>query len=276
MMPLQKKPKELPDPYIQKIERLLIQYGKSTHRSVRRMLQTGTVCVNGQTVTSPSHPFDTRNDVLSVDGQQVPVSPHIYLMLNKEQDTVCSTVSGMLHTSVLERFPEQILHPDNLPPLHLVGRLDADTEGLLLLTTDGVFSHLLTDPEKHIPKTYLVYLRDYVLPTDRERYIKEFRQGVTVPPATKSPSFTTKPAELTWTDDDGKYCTITGAEFTTCTLTITEGKFHQVKRMFLAMGNEVIFLKRIAMGNLFLDENLLPGQYRSLSDGELSDLQGIL
>ncbi len=276
MMPLQKKPKESPDPYFLKIDRILIQYGKSTHRSVRRMLLNRSVILNGEIVTSTSQLVDTRNDRLFINGEQVPLTPHIYLMLNKKQDTVCSTVSGMLHTSVLEQFPPQMLNPPNLPPLHLVGRLDADTEGLLLLTTDGHFSHFLTDPEKHIPKTYLVYLRDYVPPEERERYIKEFQQGVTVPPATKSPSFTTKPAELEWIEDDGKYCTITGDDFTTCTVTITEGKFHQVKRMFLAMGNEVIFLKRIAMGNLFLDENLLPGQYRPLSDQELSELQGMV
>lgn len=271
-MPLQKKPKESPDPYFLKIDRILIQYGKSTHRSVRRMLLNRSVILNGEIVTSASQLVDTRNDVLYINGEQVPLTPHIYLMLNKEQDTVCSTVSGMLHTSVLEQFPPQILNPQNLPPLHLVGRLDADTEGLLLLTTDGHFSHFLTDPEKHIPKTYLVYLRDYVPPKDRERYIKEFQKGVKVPPATKSPSFTTKPAELKWMDSEDKYCTLTGADFTTCILTITEGKFHQVKRMFLAMGNEVIFLKRIAMGTLYLDENLLPGQYRPLSDLELSEL----
>ena len=151
MTPSQKKPKEYPDPYILKLERVLIQNGKTTHRSVRRLLLNGAVTLNGETVTSTSQPVDTRNDLLCINGEQVPLTPHIYLMLNKEQDTVCSTVSGMLHTSVLAKFPPQMLNPPNLPPMHLVGRLDADTEGLLLLTTDGHFSHFLTDPEKHIP-----------------------------------------------------------------------------------------------------------------------------
>lgn len=276
MMPLPKKPKESVNPYLLKIERILIQNGKSTHRSVRRMLLNGEVTVNGKTITSTSHLVDTKNDILCIKGERVSLTPHIYLMLNKEQDKVCSTVSGMLHTSVLAQFSPEILNPPDLPGLHIVGRLDADTEGLLLLTTDGHFSHFLTDPEKHIPKTYLVYLRDYVTHDERERYIEEFKQGVTVPPATKSPSFTTKPAELKWIESDDKYCTLTGADFTTCILTITEGKFHQVKRMFLAMGNEVIFLKRIAMGNLYLDESLLPGQYRPLSDIELSELMELI
>lgn len=276
MTPLPKRPKELPDPYSLKIERILIQYGKSTHRSVRRLLLSGKVSLNGKTVTSTSQAVDTRNDRLIIDGEEIPLMPHIYIMLNKEQDTVCSSVSGMLHKSVLARFPPQVLNPPNLPPLHITGRLDADTEGLLILTTDGNLSHYLTDPEKHISKTYLVFLRDYVPPADRERYIREFQKGVTVPPATKSPSFTTKPAELEWVGDDDIYCTLSGDDFTTCRVSVTEGKFHQIKRMFLAMGNEVVFLKRIAMGGLFLDQSLLPGQYRPLTDGELSILRGSL
>ena len=148
--------------------------------------------------------------------------------------------------------------------LHSVGRLDIDTEGLLILTTDGKLSHRLTDPTTHIPN-----LRNAVSEEEQKHYVSLFSKGLWLEAEKKSAAFVTKPAVLHWLDNEDEYCTIYGADFTICTLTLTEGKFHQVKRMFKAVGNEVIFLKRIAMGALFLDASLHPGQWRPLKDEEL-------
>ncbi len=256
-------------PYTFRLDELFVRQGMSTFRSVRRLLQAKNVTVNGQRVTEASFPLNTMTDSVAIDGTPFPIRPDVYIMMNKPQDTVCTSDEGW-HHRVFELVDQSLLHPQNLGQLHAAGRLDLDTEGLLLLTTDGKLSHYITSPQTHIPKTYLVYLRNQCSPQEREQYAKEFKDGIFLPPQKKSAAFTAKSAELTWIDESqNPYCTLIGADFTVCTLKITEGKFHQVKRMFEAVGNEVIFLKRIAMGSLFLDSKLLPGQYRFLNEEEL-------
>ena len=168
------------------------------------------------------------------------------------------------------------LHPDELGKLHTVGRLDIDTEGLLILTTDGLFSHRLTLPESHVSKTYLVYLRDYCDEKTRVAYADAFARGLYLEKEKHGSEFLSKPATIDWLDGENEYCNLVSSgphvDFNICLLTISEGKFHQVKRMFSAVGNEVIFLKRISIGNLKLDASLLPGQYRPLTDEELEGL----
>ena len=261
---------------ILRLDELFVKQGLSTYRRTRRYLQEHEVLVNSERVLEAGFVIDVRHDELCIDGSVYPLQSEIYLMMNKRQDTVCTTDEGW-HERVFESIDERFLHPKGLGKLHAVGRLDLDTEGLLLLTTDGKLSHRLTDPKTHSSKTYLVYLRDYCSPEDRIRYTEIFSKGVKVAPEKKSPEFTAEPAVLTWYDENNiceieKYCTIFGAEMTFCTLTVTEGKFHQVKRMFRAMGNEVIFLKRIAIGSLRLDPSLLPGEYRELTEREIENL----
>ena len=249
--------------------------GLTTHRAIRRLLQNKVVAINGKRVMEAGCRINTKRDSLSVDGQSVQVIPHIYLMMNKCQNVVCTTVQDGWNKSVYSMFPEDLLHPKNLPILHSVGRLDIDTEGLLIFTTDGKLSHKLSTPEKHVEKTYLVYLRDPCDAEERQRYRETFARGnLFLHAEKKSAAFETKPALLEWLDAEDEYCTLQGADFTMCRLTLTEGKFHQVKRMFSAMGNEVIFLKRISMGKLFLDPSLKPGEYRSLSENEIRLLMG--
>lgn len=256
-----------------RLDELLVKQELSTYRRARRFLQEHTVLVNNVKILEAGTIVDLKHDILSIDGEIHPLQSEIYLMMNKKQNTVCTADEGW-HERVFESIEEKYLHPKGLTKLHAVGRLDLDTEGFLLLTTDGKLSHKLTDPTTHITKTYLVYLRDFCTYDEQQEYSKAFAAGVTVPAEKKSPEFIAKPAELRWYDLENyneieKYCTLTGAELSYCTLTITEGKFHQVKRMFRAMGNEVIFLKRIAMGNLKLDSNLLPGEYRELTEEEV-------
>lgn len=141
--------------------------------------------------------------------------------------------------------------------LHLVGRLDIDTEGLLLLTTDGGLTHRLISPKSHVTKTYYIRLETPVSPEEQKTYSLQAEKGILIAPEGNDEEYLCKPAALTW---------ISPLE---CTLVITEGRYHQVKRMMAALGNKVLYLKRQAMAELHLDETLQPGQYRELREEEI-------
>lgn len=194
-----------------------------------------------------------------------PRSGFTYIMMNKPLGAVCSSVSDR-STTVF-----QLLGPDVPPKLSAVGRLDKDTSGLLLLSDDGMFVHTLTIPESHISKTYHVWLEAPVSPAQQYEYTRRCREGLFLPPCEKAPAFTTAPAQLEWLgvlpSDLG--C---GSSSSECLLTISEGKFHQVKRMMDELGNQVAALERIAIGSLELDKKLAPGQYRRLSSEEFEKL----
>ena len=141
--------------------------------------------------------------------------------------------------------------------LHLVGRLDIDTEGLLLLTTDGGLTHRLISPKSHVTKTYYIRLETPVSTKEKKTYSQQAEKGILIAPEGNDEEYLCKPAALTW---------ISPLE---CTLVITEGRYHQVKRMMAALGNKVLYLKRQAMAELHLDETLQPGQYRELREEEI-------
>lgn len=187
--------------------------------------------------------------------------PHIYLMMNKPLGAVCATASDS-HPTVYSFLDDDKKKQASSAPrgcrLHTVGRLDAESSGLLLLTTDGRFSHHITAPESAIKKTYLVTLKTPVeTPAEQEDYIKKSAAGLTLPPDHKAPEQDSAPAHLEW------------LSATQCRITVTEGKFHEVRRIFLALGNEVIALHRLSIGSLQLDKNLAPGQYRELTQEEI-------
>ena len=260
-----------------RLDELLVKQELSTYRRARRFLQEHTVLVNNVKMLEAGTIVDLKHDILSIDGEIHPLQSEIYLMMNKKQNTVCTADEGW-HERVFESIEEKYLHPKGLTKLHAVGRLDLDTEGFLLLTTDGKLSHKLTDPTTHITKTYLVYLRDFCTYEEQQEYSEAFAKGVTVPAEKKSPEFIAQPAELRWYDSENhdeieKYCTLAGAELPYCTLKITEGKFHQVRRMFLALGNQVIKLHRIKIGTLSLPETLETGMYEILEKEQLDKLR---
>ena len=262
-------------PYCLRVDQLFVRHGMHCFRTVRKMLKNKNVTLNGKRIVDAGNLVDTRHDILSVDGEPVKMVPDLYFMMNKRQGTVCTSSEGQ-NTRIWVDVDPKYLHPDGLGKLHTVGRLDIDTEGLLILTTDGLFSHRLTIPEFHVPKTYLVYLRDYCDEKKRQDYIETFAKGLYLEKEKHGAEFLSKPAELIWLDEENEYCNLVSSnakiDFNICLLTISEGKFHQVKRMFSVVGNEVIFLKRISIGNLKLDSSLLPGQYRPLTDEELEGL----
>ena len=196
----------------------------------------------------------------------------LYFMMNKAAGTVCSTVSDRRKT-VYEAFCKEDLVSPEGAKLHSVGRLDADTEGLLLFTNDGKFSNFLTRPENQIQKKYFVRLKNPVCikksgnelyQTD---YVERAQKGLLLPAEKKAGEQQSAGAEIEFIND------FENDSFSSeCFITVTEGKFHEVKRIFLALGNEVVFLKRVSFGGLELDENLKSGEVRRLTEEELQKL----
>ena len=176
---------------------------------------------------------------------------YYYFLMNKAAGEVCSTVSDS-HRTVYEHFPAEVL-VSNGAKLHSVGRLDCDTEGLLLFTNDGKLSDFLTRPENKIEKTYFVRLKNPVTESGQQEYKSLAEKGVVLPPDKKSPEQKSNGAKITWLSANE------------CEITLTEGKFHEVKRIFQALGNEVIYLKRICFAGLMLDDDLNPGEWKKIN-----------
>lgn len=186
----------------------------------------------------------------------------IYIVMNKPCGYVCSTMSDRSRV-IFELIDPKVLEEckKNGKKLHTVGRLDKETEGLLILTTDGKFSHDLTVPSHCVNKVYRVVLRDPVNSEVQKEYSERFADGVILPPEKKFPEQLSRPAKIRW---------INSLE---AEVTVTEGKFHQVRRMFMAMNNEVVKLKRIAEDFLYLDDSLKSGEYRNLTEDEVLGLK---
>ena len=243
-----------------RLDRILSRHGFGTRRDARRLMGAGRVLVNGAAVRNPGFHFDMDADILCVDGAEIILKEHVYLMMNKPRNLVCAARDG-LHGTVFDLLGDDYRRSFMGGSLHLVGRLDIDTEGLLLLTTDGTLTHRLLSPRTHVPKTYLAHLERAVPAAEQRRMRERFAEGIFVPREGNERGFEAQPAELSFDSE------------TAARLVICEGKFHQVKRMFAAAGSTVTFLRRLAVGALRLDESLAPGGYRELSDEEISLLR---
>lgn len=184
-------------------------------------------------------------------------------MMNKPCGYVCKSVADW-HTPVFELLDSELQKLVSTAKrgerLHTVGRLDCDTSGLLIITDDGKLSHYLTAPENKIEKTYIAKLAKEVSAEEQADYISRAAKGVLLPAEKKAGEQLSAPAKLEFTKEG-------------CKVTVTEGKFHEVRRLIRGLGNEVAELKRISIGNLQLDENLKPGEYRPLTEEELSRLK---
>ncbi len=229
-----------------RLDRFLAETGFGTRSEVKKIIRSGAVSVNNAAVSKPDIHVDCERDIVCVNGEKVEYKEFIYLMMNKPAGYVSATWDKKLPT-VLDLVPEEYLHFEPFP----VGRLDIDTEGLLVLTNDGALSHRLLSPKSHVPKTYIAQIDSAV--TDED--IAEFKKGITL-----DDGYTTMPSKLRTTADG-----ICNAE-----IIIQEGKFHQIKRMFEAVGKRVLYLKRIKMNALRLDESLSPGEVRELTGQELA------
>lgn len=257
----------------ERLDKVLAHQGYGTRKDVKRLLHSGAVVLNGVTVTDPAAHIDLASDELTIDGEPVILARDVYLMMNKCVDVVCANRDGE-HQTVFDLVDESLRHPFLGGELHTVGRLDIDTEGLLILTTDGALTHRLISPKTHVPKTYAVRLRDPVDQRARAEYVRRFADGIHIEAERTEAACDCQSAALVWLSDalPGAVDAVTmrNSAGTDCLLTIYEGKFHQVKRMFAAAGNEVVFLKRVAMGQLLLDPELAPGTYRNMTDTETS------
>lgn len=232
-----------------RIDKMLANLGYGSRKEVKGLLKKGAVKINGEIVKDAKEHIDPNQDIVIINGQEVVYKEFIYLMMNKPGGVISATEDNRDETVVdLLEMEDQVYEP--FP----VGRLDKDTEGLLLITNDGQLSHRLLSPKKHVPKTYFAVIEGEVTEED----IIAFRNGVTL-----DDGYETKPGELV---------ILKSGLMSDIELTITEGKFHQVKRMFQAVGKRVVYLKRISMGSLKLDETLELGEYRELTDEELEEL----
>ncbi|MED1600193.1 16S rRNA pseudouridine(516) synthase [Alkalihalophilus pseudofirmus] len=226
-----------------RLDKLLSNMGYGSRKEVKKVLKNGSVRINEKVIKDGSYKVDPDQSDVTVLGELVEYKPYVYLMLNKPQGVISATEDNH-HKTVIDLLDESYLLYDPFP----VGRLDKDTEGMLLLTNDGKFSHSLMSPKKHVKKTYYAKVKGTVTEED----IGLFKNGVTL-----EDGYVTKPADLT---------IITAGEQSEIELTITEGKFHQVKRMFEAVDKKVTFLKRISIGGLKLDPSLEKGMVRELTE----------
>lgn len=233
-----------------RIDKLLANVGYGSRKEVKSLLKSGAVIVNEKVVKDAKAHVQPEVDHVTVHNEPVVYREFIYLMMNKPQGLISATEDNFQETVI------DILEPEDaaMEPFP-VGRLDKDTEGLLLITNDGQLTHQLLSPKKHVPKTYFAVINSEVTESD----IEEFSKGVTL-----DDGYHTKPGELK---------ILKSGLTSDIELTIMEGKFHQVKRMFEAVGKRVVYLKRISMGSLELDEALELGEYRELTDEELEALR---
>ncbi|GGI10001.1 pseudouridine synthase [Gottfriedia solisilvae] len=235
-----------------RIDKILANMGYGSRKEVKGLLKQGVVKIGDNIVKSPKEHVDLDNQVVSVNGEVVVYKEYVYLMMNKPPGVISSTEDSE-HETVIGLLEYEDIIFDPFP----VGRLDKDTEGLLLITNDGQLAHQLLSPKKHVPKKYYATIDGIVTEED----IKAFEQGVTL-----DDGYETKPGYLT---------ILTSGQESEIELVIMEGKFHQVKRMFEAVGKTVTYLKRLEMGPLKLDETLELGEYRELTDEELELLRSV-
>ena len=258
---------------MERLDKVLAHHGFGSRKDVKKLCHQGIVFINGKTVTDPASKIDILKDELVIDGEKVPLYSDLYIMLNKCKDLVCANKDG-LHRTVFDLLDESFRHKFLGGDLHCMGRLDIDTEGLLILTTDGELTHKILSPKTHAPKTYAVGLRDKLTEEQKNEYVKKFSEGFWIDREQNEEGFNASPSELVWKEECTDKELLAAAENnssgqTDCFLTIYEGKFHQVKRMFSQSGNEVVYLKRVKMGSLYLDEKIPLGEYRELSEEEI-------
>ena len=230
-----------------RLDKYLADMTAAARSEVKKQIAKGLVKVDGQTVRRPAAKVDTKESIVCLEGTQISYTSFVYYMMNKPSGVVSATQDKSEKTVLsLMEAPRKDLFP--------AGRLDKDTEGLLLLTNDGGFAHRILSPKKHVDKIYYAKIEGPVTEAD----VDVCAEGMDIGEKRR-----TLP---------GKLKILFSGEISEIELTIQEGKFHQVKRMFQAIGKRVLYLKRIQMGNLRLDETLKPGEYRELTEEEKEKL----
>lgn len=233
-----------------RLDRFLSNMGYGSRTDIKIALKRCQIKLNGKIVKKPDIHIDLEKDQVTYDDELVQFEEFVYILLNKPQGVISATEDSRDRT-VVDLLEEKLQRRALFP----VGRLDKDTEGLLVLTDDGKLAHGLLSPKRHVPKTYLVHCKGPI----NDQQLRELEAGVQI-----DGGYITKPAEVT---------RIEQGEVAILHLTIYEGKFHQVKKMLQAVDSEVTYLKRIQMGMLTLDPQLQLGEYRMLTTEELKLLK---
>lgn len=237
---------------MERLDKVLSNLGYGTRKEIKQVAKKGLIKVNGEIVKDNGMQVDPEVDRISINGEEIFYRKYIYLMMNKPDGVISATFDNRDETVIdLLEIEHQVFNP--FP----IGRLDKDTVGLLLLTNDGDLNHRLISPKWKVDKIYYAKIDKLVTDSD----IKKFESGITL--------------------DDGYICKEAKLEIIKASeegsevmITIQEGKFHQVKRMFEAVDKKVTYLKRVEFGTLKLDEDLEEGEYRELTDEEVATLKG--
>ena len=231
---------------LNRLDKLIALNCNVSRKEARELVKSGQVKVNGKTVLRSEELIDTSLDRVEINGHDFISKDHIYIMMNKPAGVITATKDEHKQT-VMDLIPGALTRRSLFP----CGRLDRNTTGLLIITDDGEFCHRIVSPNHHVYKTYIARL---TRPLD-EKSIKQLESGVTLTDGSEC-----LPAKVKNLSDDYTY---------KAQIKIREGKYHQVKRMFLAVGNHVDSLERIAIGSLKLDGALAPGECREMTDEEL-------
>lgn len=229
-----------------RLEHLLMKHLVLSRREMKKLIKNEAVLIDGVPATHVSNNVDAALQVITVNGTRIYDDSQKYYMLNKPQGVISATTDKE-HTTVIDLFANE-----NVEGLYPLGRLDGDTEGLLLVTNNGPLGYRMLNPDQHIEKEYYVEVNG---PLDEDA-VETFKRGVVF-----HGGYQCKPSTLTIIESSDSLSRVT--------VTISEGKFHQVKKMFLCVGVKVTYLKRIRFGEFVLDEALAPGEYRELNEAEL-------
>lgn len=243
-----------------RLDKILAANGLGSRNDIKKLLRKKNICVNGLKVTNPSFLAETASDIITIDDEIFTPKENIYIMLNKPSGCITST-EDPFHKTV----NDYLKPPFDKIKLFSIGRLDIDTEGLIILTNDGILTHKIISPKSKIEKTYyLEFLHD----PDEEQIIKYtacFEKGIVLKSGYKF-----LPAKFKM------YRNITGSGKKGFLITITEGKHHQIKKMCSAVENSLVYLKRIEMASIKLDTSLKKGEYRELTSEEVKSIKKYL
>lgn len=229
-----------------RIDKFLADRTPHSRSEIKTLLRNGAVRADGIMITDPKCKINPDQQEITLNGKKIHGGENFYLILNKPENYICATEDRQ-HKTVLELIPEELRHKDMFP----AGRLDIDSTGLVLMTTDGMLAHQMLSPRHHVPKYYLVRLAEPV----RKEQLPLFAEGITL--------------------SDGLQCLpaqVQALEKKHCLICLHEGKYHQVKRMFAAVGNHVEHLHRVAVGGLLLPSDLPSGSCLEIFNKEISEL----
>ena len=229
----------------QRIDKILASQNIASRGQIKNMIKRGAVTVDGITVKRPDEKYDAEVSRIAVNGNEITYKKNIYIMMNKPKG-VLSASNDKYEKTVIDLLSPELKRKGLFP----AGRLDKDTEGFLLITDDGKLAHQMLSPKNHVYKLYIAETDKILTQSDADKFKEGIKYGETA----------FLPAEMKITDKN------------TAHVEICEGKFHQIKKMFNAVGANVLYLKRLKIGNVFLDENLKPGEYRELFEHEKIDI----